>query len=76
MLNKRTFNDIIFRTLLLICIASFISGIYFYGVLSTKDKFPEGTYINNIDVGKMNLEEADNALKELFAWEGIKILNY
>ncbi len=56
-----------------LAISILIVVVYFSGVLYYKNKFPSRVYVNDVNVGGMNLQKADKKLEEASSWDKIII---
>lgn len=61
------------KAIIILLVIALLIGIYFIGVFYYKNKFPTNTSINQVNVGGLTLEKADNKLKEGDAWDSITI---
>lgn len=60
-------------TLFIILFLLIIVGIYFDGAYYYKDKFQRNVYVNQINLSKMTLEQADRELSKADTWNQITI---
>lgn len=60
-------------SVLVFMVAPILLGLYFIGGFYYKDRFPSKVYVNNVNIGGMTLEKADNKLGNADLWNKITI---
>ncbi|SCP95228.1 L,D-transpeptidase family protein [Anaerobium acetethylicum] len=53
-----------------------IAAVYAYGVYKMKDNFPANTYVNDINMGGMNVAQANEVLAKANVWDGMEVSAY
>jgi len=60
--------------ILSVILAIILIGIYSFEVIYTKDKFPNNTYVNDLNISGMTFGQADTLLSNTITWKNLYIV--
>ena len=61
------------RSVIIFIVAPILIAFYFIGAFYYKDKFPRKVYVNEVNIGGLNLVKADKKLRKADLWDKIII---
>lgn len=61
------------KAIIILLVIALLIGVYFIGVFYYKNRFPSNVSVNEVKVGGLTLDKADNKLKEADEWDSITI---
>lgn len=62
-----------FKSTIIFIILPILTGLYFLGSFYYRDRFPRRVYVNEVNIGGMTLEKADNKLSKAILWDKLTI---